>query len=199
MITTANVIRFFFNLYFLACVAYLLSSMQLDYLTRWCAVVRAIMYIPYLPVRYITGTPLLLLTFSFTWTVAIGISIITAQGNVMTSVTEQYGAALAWTGNVLMHYLPLLIDILFIWAYLWPWLRRHGQHPYNVFAAMTSVAAISLPYCVYMNPVQTYDIQMNLLLFSSILFVVPAASILCLLSFVVYIPSHSTKPARSHT
>lgn len=130
--------------------AYLLWGTELAYFTQWCFFVRLLMLIA--PLVALRDYPLSVVSLSMTFCAGVGITVVVLQGSVLMDLAdEEYGTTQAWTGNVLLHYVPLIADPLYVWYNAaWP---RAGN---IVVTGVITVYAISTLYLTLMAPREKY-------------------------------------------
>jgi hypothetical protein len=147
------------------------------YLTAWTAFILFLAALAHPESAYEWG--LMQVATIQTWTVAVGITVITIQDpTLMDDASAQYGPVLAWTGNVILHYIPPLLQSWYL-HHTRHLLARH-MHPRDLLAQATTVLAIAGIFCVVSDPVELYHIKISLLTFLGFLAPIVASVALCL-------------------
>lgn len=122
------------------------------------------------------------------WAVMIGITIITAMDNtIMGQACDQYGCAVSWTFNVILHYIPPILLTLHILCY--KGVRRLHQFlvEEKILVALVVLLVLALEYCFFMDPVSRYYLKMRIPTFLSILLAGASgvlAAVVCLSLFL---------------
>jgi hypothetical protein len=113
-----------------------------------------------------------------TWTVAVGISVITIQDErLMEEQSAKYGAPLAWFGNVILHYIPPMLQSWY--TYHHRHLLARSMHPRNLLVWMMSVLCSAFVFCVVSDPIELYHID-NISLLTLFGFLAPIVALVAL-------------------
>jgi hypothetical protein len=173
--------------------ALLLSANNLLYATNWNLTV--IFF--YFSLHFVVSADVLAeagitqIAFTIVWTIAIGISIVTASDStVMDQACAQYGCATAWVGNVIIHYVPPLLVTYHILGY------QRSIHQLlqcrHVAFAFLAVATLGIEYCTFMNPKERYHFGMCTQTFLAWILASAASALLALACSVVALADSRT-------
>lgn len=95
------------------------------------------------------------------WAVMIGISIITAMDStLMDNACESVGCPMAWTGNVIIHYIPPFLLLHYVLRIVGIRSILPFLQPQELLCAFFGVLVLGLEYCFFMNPRERYYLQM---------------------------------------
>ena len=157
----------------------LLVACNLWYATNWGLVLQFLYYT--LPVEVAAEFCVTHVSFAMAWAITIGISIITLMDHtIMDMACEQYGCALSWSYNVILHYIPSLLQtfhILYIIGVrrLLPFLL-----PSNFVYSFAVVLCIGLEYCFFMDPAHRYYLQIEVPTFLALLLAAASGALLAI-------------------
>jgi len=162
--------------------AILFQGFNLQTLSRWHLVV-CVFYLC-LPVSFVAESPFAVFTNTLSFTVAIGVTMIVIQSpSLINDAIVEYGAAAVWTVHILMHYVPVVINIMYLRMVLWVefvdcTLASPSWQPWAAFLVSIS---FGLFYTIKLDPINTYDSPLALHTLVALMAVIFAASELCLL------------------
>lgn len=188
-----------FKVYTAVCTAFiiilLLSADNLLFATNWNLVVLFV----YFSLNFGVSADILAeigitqIAFTIVWTIAMGITIVTAtDSTIMDEACEQYGCAVAWLGNTVIHYIPPILVTIHVLGYQRNTCLRHFLHARHIVFAFLSVAALGIEYCVFMNPKGRYHFKMCTQTFLSWILASAASALLALACSAVVLVAPNT-------
>lgn len=138
--------RRFFAIFVVIYLAILLQGFNLQTLSRWHLVVCIVYLI--LPAQFVSESPIAIFTNTLSITVAIGVTMIVIQTpSLLTDAIDEYGAAAVWIVHILMHYVPVVVNITYLRVILWPEFVCYTRltptwQPWAAFLASVSLVAL---------------------------------------------------------
>lgn len=178
--------RRFFAIFVVIYLAILLQGFNLQTLSRWHLVVCIVYLI--LPAQFVSESPIAIFTNTLSITVAIGVTMIVIQTpSLLTDAIDEYGAAAVWIVHILMHYVPVVVNITYLRVILWPEFVCYTRltPTWQPWAAFLASVSFGLFYTLEQDPVNTYDSPLALQTLVALMAVIFSVSELCLLCVLV--------------
>lgn len=149
----------FFLILSITCACYILALVlfadNLRYATNWN--LAALFLYFSVPPNLAAESGITHFAFILVWAIMCGITVVTIQNTaIMDNACAQYGCVAAWTGNIILHYVPPFL-------LTWHLLQRenvielvHCLRPDYLVRAFLCILVFAIQYCAFMDPVGKY-------------------------------------------